>query len=278
VQSDSARSSDSPLKFLVLNFGRTRALCARRNYLKAVGLPTVAPFLIGILIWALRRLGFQFKTLDEALGRPSPRTIVITIDGAYRDVASRIFPTLFRIGVPATVFVVTGHVGKRRVIARSGNHRRKTSGLGWSDLRSLVARGWEIGSLGHAYCDLTDRSQRDQLWQIVHSRDLITENTGVEPVSFSYPFGAYDASTLKFLREAQFVQAVTMRPGVASTSSEALQIERLSLTGFSIRELWRLLTSLLAVWTNDQKNLAQRPKSVLAKPARVQRSAAQSPS
>jgi peptidoglycan/xylan/chitin deacetylase (PgdA/CDA1 family) len=70
------------------------------------------------LDWIGRR--FQFISVDE-LGaklvngeRCDKPTAVITFDDGYRDVYQNAYPLLKRKGIPATVFVVTGHMGATR--------------------------------------------------------------------------------------------------------------------------------------------------------------------
>ena len=247
----------SPRKVLICNLLRPRSACSRRTYTKLIGLPT----LLGLWIRVMRWLGFRFVTLTDAMAAPGGRFVCLTVDGAYRDTLRFLEPVLNDAGVPATVFVVTGHVGKRRVVARTSAARRVTSGADWSELAALRTRGWEIGAAAHSWTDLTSRSQRDQHWQISRSRELIQDNLGLSPVSFAYPGGACDASTVKFLREEGFLNAVTQRFGHADETSDRLQLERVTLGSFGLRVILRILRETIAVWRWEQPQVAIAPTS-----------------
>ena len=64
---------------------------------------------------------YEFVSLDEIgirleAGRASPRpTAAIAFDDGYSDVYHNAFPVLVKKGIPATVFVVTGLVGKQQM-------------------------------------------------------------------------------------------------------------------------------------------------------------------
>jgi peptidoglycan/xylan/chitin deacetylase (PgdA/CDA1 family) len=60
----------------------------------------------------------SFRDLDdcERAGRPWPRrALVITFDDGYRDNYTHAYPVLRELGLPATFFLVTGHVGRSRL-------------------------------------------------------------------------------------------------------------------------------------------------------------------
>jgi peptidoglycan/xylan/chitin deacetylase (PgdA/CDA1 family) len=65
---------------------------------------------------ALANAGFRFIGVDEFLahlaGRPvKGRAILLTFDDGYASLLDQAAPLLKRLDIPATVFVVTGHLG-----------------------------------------------------------------------------------------------------------------------------------------------------------------------
>jgi peptidoglycan/xylan/chitin deacetylase (PgdA/CDA1 family) len=60
----------------------------------------------------------SFKDLHrcEVEGRPWPqRALIVTFDDGYRDNYTNAFPVLKELGIPATIFLATGHIGKQRL-------------------------------------------------------------------------------------------------------------------------------------------------------------------
>jgi peptidoglycan/xylan/chitin deacetylase (PgdA/CDA1 family) len=89
--------------------------------------------------------------LDEMVaqmlaGKPAPGTVAITFDDAYRDVLLNAKPILEELGIPATVFVVSGALGNER-------------GFWWDRLAAAVLAGDPPARLP-AFSFLDENSQR----------------------------------------------------------------------------------------------------------------------
>lgn len=86
--------------------------------------------------------------------------------------------------------------------------------ISWSELRSFLQRGFEIGGHGLGHTDLTgkgDAAFKADL--VVSDRRLIAEKLGYSPRSFSYPYGRYDESVIKLVAAAGYQYAFTSDSG-----------------------------------------------------------------
>src|SRR5579864_4549543 len=100
----------------------------------------------------LFRLGYEarpFADVVEAhtaqLSLPR-RAFAITFDDGYSNIGQSAAPTLAELGFPATVFVVSQHIGLTNSWDRTTGRPELTL-MNWEELRILAERGWEIG--GH---------------------------------------------------------------------------------------------------------------------------------
>jgi peptidoglycan/xylan/chitin deacetylase (PgdA/CDA1 family) len=178
------------------------------------------------LIWLIRLLGYRFATVSQALASPFGRYACITIDGGERAKLTALSPELLNRRIPATLFVSTKGLGLG-------------ASTSWKTLRSLKAKGWEIGALGHQVTNLTEQSYRDQRRLVSRAKTLLTANLGMTPLVFAYPFGAYDATTVSCVKDEGFTAAVTMRRGLnnGETSQAPFHLKRLPLAGLLIKDL-----------------------------------------
>src|SRR3972149_231135 len=100
----------------------------------------------------LSSAGYTFVSLSEIWGhlggrRPLPRNAVaLTFDDGFRNIYEQAFPLLSKYKVPATIFLVSGLIGKTNVwMANEGYPDRPM--LTWDQGREMQGSGIEIG--GH---------------------------------------------------------------------------------------------------------------------------------
>ncbi|MFN6963601.1 MAG: polysaccharide deacetylase family protein [Pyrinomonadaceae bacterium] len=196
------------------------------------GLFTTPSLLSFQLRWLLRS-GYTFTTLSRAFARPDRRTAVVTFDDGYRDNLTAGLPVLEELGIPATVFVITGDVGKRGVTWSEAGDPLPSDMLGWDDLALLQSKGWEVGSHADQHIHLARHSPEVQLSTISSSIDAICKNLGSRPRSFAYPYGSYDETTKRIVSDCGFELAVTARSGVASGRHQEslLELSRIPIGG-----------------------------------------------
>jgi peptidoglycan/xylan/chitin deacetylase (PgdA/CDA1 family) len=154
-------------------------------------------------VGGLQARGFRFAALEDVVaasvaGEPVPaRTVVVTFDDGYRSVHEHAWPTLRRLGVPATIFLATGFVGSGApfpfdpwaVSHRDAADPVTWAPLGWDQCADMIADGLiRIGSHTSTHADFRGRPadfERD----VRTSLDEIEHGLGVAATTFSYPYG-----------------------------------------------------------------------------------------
>jgi peptidoglycan/xylan/chitin deacetylase (PgdA/CDA1 family) len=112
----------------------------------------VSPERFASHVAALAREGYHALTVRELCrrvfevrGRLPERCVVITFDDGFRDFYTSAWPQLARHGMPATVFVTTGHVGGTSAwLAPAGEAERPL--MSWSEIAEIDAAGIECST------------------------------------------------------------------------------------------------------------------------------------
>lgn len=116
--------------------------------------------------------------------------VALTFDDAFASFSEHAWPMLRDAGLPATVFVVTDHVGDCN---RWGN--RAEPGIpdlplaNWDDLARVADEGAEIGchSRRHPRLDTIDDAALEE--ETHGACQILRERLGIAPTSYCYPFG-----------------------------------------------------------------------------------------
>ncbi|MCP4644874.1 MAG: polysaccharide deacetylase family protein [bacterium] len=161
---------------------------------------------------------------DAAEGCPG---VAITFDDGYRDNLTNAAPVLARLGLPATVFMVTGRAGG--LLAH--DHDPTTSGImTWDEVRELAGMGVDIGAHTVNHVRLSHLDGTGQRAEIAGSYDAIADALGAPPTSFAYPFGTaadYDATSIRLVRDCGFTCAVSNRYGVSLPGADPWTLRRI---------------------------------------------------
>jgi peptidoglycan/xylan/chitin deacetylase (PgdA/CDA1 family) len=156
----------------------------------------------GALVASLRR------------GRVPARTVVLTFDDGYKDNVTEALPLLRRYHATATFYIISSTVGKPRHLT-------------WADVRTLRKAGMEIGAHGREHVDLTELYAPGQLAQIDDCRRAIRHWAAVDPMTYAYPSGQYNAVTLAVMRRARMPAAFTMEYGFVRSLDNPYRLPRI---------------------------------------------------
>lgn len=171
-----------------------------------------------------------------------PRTVAITFDDGLCDFLTGAMPVLERYGFAATLYVVSGFVGKTSEwLAACGEGERRM--LDWNELRGLACEGIEIGAhtVNHPQLDILSAVEAAR--EILDSKLALEHGLKRQVHSFAYPHGYSSRTTRALVRGAGFQSACRVRHALTSTTEDPFTLSRIVMTSeVGPADLRRLLT------------------------------------
>jgi peptidoglycan/xylan/chitin deacetylase (PgdA/CDA1 family) len=173
--------------------------------------------------------GYRVVDVVEALalldrGAVPPRTVGLSFDDGFADVADEALPALDAHGFRATVFVTTGVTSGRRAFAW---YDRQPPVLGWDDVVALDRGGvlrFEAHTVTHPnLLAVDDAAAREE---ISGCRAELEDHLGREVSVFAYPAGLYGERERRLVAEAGYAAAVSCEPGVNLPGTDRFAIRR----------------------------------------------------
>jgi peptidoglycan/xylan/chitin deacetylase (PgdA/CDA1 family) len=175
---------------------------------------------------ALKAAGWHAVTLNQleacwthgqSLGPGRP--IVISFDTGYASHYTNALPVLRELG----------WVGVENL--QLGGLSPADGGLNATQIRGLVAAGWELDTEGMATTDLLSLSSSDLGTNVTTAKQNLHSLYGVPVNWFSYPSGRYNATVTAAVRAAGYVGATTINPGWATAQQDRFRLPRLTVRG-----------------------------------------------
>lgn len=148
-------------------------------------------------------------------GRAPEDSFAVTFDDGYLSVYERARAVLGALGVPATIFLPTGLVGRDEPVSWPGltpdpMPDDELRPMSWEQVRALLEDGWEVGSHTVSHPRLPELGEQMLRVELVDSRREVEAQTGQPCITLAYPFGDTDRRVVAAAREAGYVGAVTM--------------------------------------------------------------------
>lgn len=175
---------------------------------------------------ALKAGGWHAVTLNQvaaywargtSLGTSKP--VVITFDNGYASHYLNALPVLKDLGwVGVENLPVTGLPPS-------------DGGLSETQVKGLIAGGWELDSQGLTSATLTGGDPARLVSDLTSARQSLRTRFGVPVNWFAYPSGAYDDTVVAAVRTAGYVGATTLSPGWAGPQEDRFRLPRLVVVG-----------------------------------------------
>ncbi|HTH44951.1 MAG TPA: polysaccharide deacetylase family protein [Oxalicibacterium sp.] len=179
-----------------------------------------------------------------------PRAVVLTFDDAYENFYQYALPHLQRYGFPATVYAISGMLGKSATWLADDGHAAAPL-MSVARLRELQARGIEIGSHSANHIRLGGLSASRVREEVTRSKWALEDVLGTRVDHFCYPYGSHDLHTLQAVAEAGYLSATTCERAPVSWTDDPLALPRKAVAwGDSLLGVW---------WKMHMKNTPKRP-------------------
>lgn len=113
--------------------------------------------------------------------------ISYTFDDGMAEHHSFVFPLMESLGMKGTFWIIGKNVG-------TGQDDPQRYWMSWPELEEMAAAGHEMASHSWSHPNLTELSPAELRAEIERNDSIIEAHTGRRPVSFCYPYNAYNDS------------------------------------------------------------------------------------
>ncbi|NEB02173.1 polysaccharide deacetylase family protein [Streptomyces sp. SID13726] len=197
-------------------------------------------------------------------GRPLPaRPVLITFDDGYEGVHRHALPVLAKHGFTATVFVSTGWL--RGPYDTGGG---LDTMLDWDQVRELAAADVEIGGHTHTHPQLDQLDDATLRHELIHSKEIVTDELGTVPASLAYPYGYSSRRVREAVRETGYGQALAVNNGLARRRQGPYALTRLTVRRATTAEEFERLVQGRAIARDFARDRALTKGYALVRRAR----------
>lgn len=152
----------------------------------------------------LEERGYEAVTLEQVQqswyhgGTLPPKPIVLSFDDGYRPQFTFALPTLRKHGWAGVL-----------------NLKAEGSELYESNVKAMLAAGWELAAHTIHHLDLTELGPAELKEEVTGSREILQKEFKVPVNNFCYPAGQFDETVIEAVENAGYTGATTEIPGFA---------------------------------------------------------------
>ena len=160
------------------------------------------------------------------------RSFLLTFDDGFCGVYEHAFPLLAGMGWPATVFLVSGLLGRSDAWTAAENPGGRTYPLlGAREIEEMSKRQFSFHSHTRSHPDLRKLSPDALRKELIGSREDL-ENLLGRPVPYlAYPYGWFDDAVVAAAKESGYRAAFCTQPGFNRRHVDRFRIRRIDVYG-----------------------------------------------
>ncbi|ODT87849.1 polysaccharide deacetylase family protein [Phenylobacterium sp. SCN 70-31] len=153
---------------------------------------------------------------------PVKPNVAVTFDDAFRSVRENALPALIRHGVPATIFVPTGWLGRRPGWTMETSGDRDEEVMSADEIAGLPTDIITLGSHTVTHPHLSRLAPGDIDAQLQESRQSLEALLGRTIDTLAFPYGDHDSSVVQRAAAAGYRYVYTVEPQAISAGDRAI--------------------------------------------------------
>ena len=138
--------------------------------------------------------------------------VAITFDDAFASVARNALPILAQLGLPSTIFVPTGWMGKAPGWAMESVYDRDEMVLAPDALRQCLSPLVRLGAHCVSHPRLAHMDARGQMVELTESHDCLVRLVGAPVDLLAFPYGSFTDETVSLALKSGYRHAFTVIP------------------------------------------------------------------
>ncbi|NGQ93981.1 polysaccharide deacetylase family protein [Brevibacillus sp. SYP-B805] len=155
-----------------------------------------------------------FRAWDTGMKLPS-RPVVLTFDDGYQDNYTHAFPILKKYKAKATLFVITGSIGKPRY-------------LNWGQLEIMERSGLvDVESHTVTHPDVRHLTRKQFYYELAESKRVLETRLHKKVCMFAYPYGKYTKKWFPVLSAMGYQAAFTTKNRLTEYAQGRYSLKRL---------------------------------------------------
>jgi len=163
---------------------------------------------------------YQTLSLDEFMNprlRTNEKKVIITFDDGWANNYSNAFPILKKRNLTATIFVITGFVGRDEY-------------MDWRQLRQMGEEGMSIQSHTVSHRPLTVLENHEIMYELQGSKKSIEEHLGKRVDFLSVPHGMIDRRVIGTAQIVGYKAICTSEPGFSHSYGNPAILKRINIS------------------------------------------------